>query len=119
MKLHSMVLASLLAFANVGLAHAQSKEPPQLQQYVIERDLPGAGKLSAAELQAIARKSNSVLASMGPGIQWVESFVTADKIYCVYRAQSEDAVRKHAEAGGFPANRISRVNTVIDPTTAH
>ena len=118
MKLRSLALAGLLAFATATFAQSVSKESPQLQQYVIERDLPGAGKLSAAELQAIARKSNSVLASMGPGIQWVESYVTADKIYCVYRAQNEEEIRKHAEAGGFPANRISRINTVIDPTTA-
>jgi hypothetical protein len=118
MKFQSIILAGWLAVATAAFAQAESKDGAQLQEYVIERDLPGAGKLSATELQSIARKSNSVLAGMGPGIQWVESFVTADKIYCVYRAQSEDAIRKHAEAGGFPANRISRVSKVIDPTTA-
>lgn len=86
-------------------------------QYVIERDLPGAGKLSAAELQAISRKSNGVLRKMGAEIEWVQSYVTADKIYCVYRAQSEDAIRRHAASGGFPANKISRVSATIDPTT--
>lgn len=89
-----------------------------MQKYVIERDLPGAGKLSAAELQAIARKSNGVLDTMGPGIQWVESYFTADKIYCVYRAQNEEAIRKHAAAAGFPANRVSRVSSTLDPTSA-
>ena len=89
-----------------------------LNRYVIERDLPGAGKLTPAQLKDVATKSCDVLRSMGPTIQWVESYVTGDKLYCVYRAQSEDAIRKHAEAGGFPANRISRVATVIDPTTA-
>jgi hypothetical protein len=113
-----VVLASLLASAGVAFAQSAPNEEPQLQEYVIERDLPGAGKLTAAELQAIARKSNSVPASMGPAIQWVQSYVTADKMYCVYRAQSEEAIRKHAQAGGFPANRITRVNKVIDPTTA-
>jgi len=114
----SIVLASCLLLASAAFSQGSTKEAPMLEKYVIERDLPGAGKLSATELQAIARKSNGVLATMGPGIQWVESYVTGDKIYCVYRAQSEDAIRKHAEAGGFPANRVSRVTTVIDPTTA-
>jgi hypothetical protein len=107
-----------LLIATAAWAQPASKEGAPLEKYVIERDLPGAGKLSAAELQAIARKSNGVLASMGPNIQWVESYVTGDKIYCVYRADSEEAIRKHAQAGGFPANRISRIATVIDPTTA-
>ncbi|HEX6704071.1 MAG TPA: DUF4242 domain-containing protein [Albitalea sp.] len=118
MKYRSMVLAGCLALVAATVAHSQTKEVPSLQTYVIERDLPGAGKLSAVELQAIARKSNGVLAGMGAGIQWVESYVTADKIYCVYRAQSEEAIRKHADAGGFPANRIARITGVIDPTTA-
>ncbi|HXW63711.1 MAG TPA: DUF4242 domain-containing protein [Burkholderiaceae bacterium] len=119
MKYQSMMLASCFALAAVTMAHAQTKEElASLQTYVIERDLPGAGKLSPAELQGIARKSNGVLAGMGPGIQWVESYVTADKIYCVYRAQSEESIRRHADAGGFPANRIARVTSVIDPTTA-
>jgi len=119
MKHRLMALAFCLAFAAAAHAQSESKDVPSLQKYVIERDLPGAGKLSATELQSIARKSNGVLASMGAGIQWVESYVTADKIYCVYRAQSEEAIRKHAEAGGFPANRIARITSVIDPTTAH
>ncbi|HTP71139.1 MAG TPA: DUF4242 domain-containing protein [Burkholderiaceae bacterium] len=112
-----VTLAAALLLAAGAFAQTAAKDAP-LEQYVIERDLPGAGKLSPADLQAIARKSNSVLATMGPGIQWVESYVTGDKIYCVYRADSEDAIRRHAAAGGFPANRISRVATVIDPTTA-
>ena len=107
-----------LVIAAAACAQPTPKEGAPLEKYVIERDLPGAGKLSTAELQSIARKSNGVLASMGPNIQWVESYVTGDKIYCVYRADSEEAIRKHAQAGGFPANRISRVATVIDPTTA-
>ncbi len=89
-----------------------------MPKFVIERELPGAGKLSAAELQGIAQKSCGVLREMGPVIQWIESFVTDDKIYCVYVAPDEDAVREHAKNGGFPANRVSRVSTVIDPTTA-
>ena len=89
-----------------------------MPKYVIERDIPGAGKLTAHELQGISQKSCGVLQSMGPQIQWVQSFVTDDKVYCVYVAPNEEAVREHARKGGFPANRISRVRTTIDPTTA-
>ena len=89
-----------------------------MPKYVIERDIPGAGKLSPAELQGISQKSCGVLQNMGPQIQWVESFVTADKIYCVYVAPNEAMVREHAKQGGFPANRVSEVKAVISPTTA-
>ena len=89
-----------------------------MPKYVIERDIPGAGNLSAPELKAISQKSCGVLSKLGPSIQWVESFVTADKIYCVYIAPNEAMVREHAAQGGFPANRISEVETIIDPTTA-
>jgi hypothetical protein len=89
-----------------------------MPKYVIEREIPGAGKLSRDELQAIAKKSCNVLEKMGPQIQWLESFVTPDKIYCVYIAPDENAIREHARQGGFPANRISEINTVIDPTTS-
>ena len=89
-----------------------------MPKYVIERDIPGAGKLSAAELQGISQKSCGVLQNMGPQIQWVESFVTPDKIYCVYIAPNEAMVREHAKQGGFPANRVSEVKAVISPTTA-
>jgi len=89
-----------------------------MPKYVIEREIPGAGKLSAAELKAISQKSCGVLGKMGPQIQWLQSYVTGDKIYCVYIAPNEAAVREHATQGGFPANKISRITTVIDPTTA-
>ena len=89
-----------------------------MPKYVIEREIPGAGKLSPAELKAISQKSCGVLTQMGPQIQWVESFVTPDKIYCVYNAPNEAMVREHAAKGGFPANRVSEVKTMIDPTTA-
>ena len=89
-----------------------------MPKYVIEREIPGAGKLSVDELQAISQKSCGVLGKMGPQIQWVHSYVTDDKIYCVYVAQNEEQVREHARQGGFPANRISEVKSVIDPTTA-
>ena len=89
-----------------------------MPKYVIEREIPGAGKLSPDELHAISQKSCGVLGNMGPQIQWVHSYVTDDKIYCVYIAQNEAQVREHARQGGFPANRISEVKSVIDPTTA-
>jgi hypothetical protein len=89
-----------------------------MPKFVIEREIPGAGKLSPQELQAISQKSCSVLKEMGPQIQWVQSYVTDDKIYCVYTAPNEEAVREHAKQGGFPANKVSRVWSVIDPTTA-
>jgi hypothetical protein len=89
-----------------------------MPKYVIEREIADAGKLSAQELAAISQKSCGVLSKMGPQIQWLESYVTDDKVYCVYIAPSEDEVREHAKQGGFPANRISEVRTIIDPTTA-
>ena len=89
-----------------------------MPRFVIEREIAGVGKLPREELQAISQKSCSVLASMGPKIQWVQSFVTDDKIYCVYLAPDEAAVRQHAQKGGFPANSVARVRSVIDPTTA-
>ena len=89
-----------------------------MPKYVIEREIPGAGKLTATELRAISQKSCSVLDEMGPKIQWVHSYVTGDKIYCVYIAPNESTVREHAKRGGFPANSVSEVATIIDPTTS-
>ncbi len=89
-----------------------------MPKYIIERELPGAGNLSPEELTAISQKSCGILRDMGPQIQWVESYVTQDKIYCVYIAPDEAAIREHAAKGGFPADRISEVKTMIDPTTA-
>jgi hypothetical protein len=89
-----------------------------MPKYIIERNIPGAGKLTAAELNAISQKSCSVLQQMGPRIQWVESYVTGDKIYCVYIAPNEETVREHARNGGFPANSIAEVKSRIDPTTS-
>jgi Protein of unknown function (DUF4242) len=89
-----------------------------MPKYVIERELPGAGKLSSQELQSISQTSCGVLRDLGSEIQWVQSFVTDNKIYCVYIARDEEIVRKHAQQGGFPANQISQVRSVIDPTTA-
>jgi hypothetical protein len=89
-----------------------------MPKYVIEREIPGAGNLTSDQLHAISQKSCGVLNTLGPSIQWVQSYVTGDKIYCVYIAPNEDMVRKHATMGGFPANRVSEVKTIIDPTTS-
>lgn len=89
-----------------------------MPKYVIERDLPGAGKLSPDQLRGVSQKSCNVLSKLGPEIQWIHSYVTADKIYCIYRAPNEAMLREHAKLGGFPANKISEVSTVIEPTTA-
>jgi hypothetical protein len=113
--------------------HNRFKTPPRMRgtlctqtepqetmmpKFVIERDIPGAGKLSPADLKTISLKSCGVLSSMGPSVQWVHSYVTADRIYCIYHAADESLVRRHAELGGFPANKISRVTAIIDPATA-
>jgi hypothetical protein len=87
-------------------------------KFVIERDIPGLGNLTDAEIKAISEKSCSVLAEMGPKIQWLHSYVTGDKLYCVYLAPGEEAVREHARRGGFPADRVSAVRRMIDPSTA-
>ncbi len=89
-----------------------------MPKYLIEREIPGAGQLTPAQLQGISQTSCGVLSKMGPQIQWLQSYVTGDKIYCVYIAPNEAAVREHASKGGFPANRVSQVTTMIDPTTA-
>jgi hypothetical protein len=88
-----------------------------MQRFVIERDFPGAGALTPTELQQIARTSNAVIRDLGPGIQWEHSYVTGDKIYCVYLAESEAMIREHARRGGFPCNRVNAVATIIDPLT--
>lgn len=89
-----------------------------MPKFVIEREIPGAGSLTAEQLQGISQTSCGVLREMGPSIQWVESYVTGDKIYCIYNADNEGLVREHAKRGGFPANAVNRVHTRIDPTTA-
>ena len=89
-----------------------------MPQYLVERNLPGAGKLTPEQLKAIAQKSNAILTQLGPKIQWVHSYVTGDQIYCVYRAPSPELIQEHAKKGGFPADRILEIGEVIDPTTA-
>jgi hypothetical protein len=89
-----------------------------MPKFVIERDIPGAGELTPQDLKAISQKSCGVLNSMGPSIQWIHSYVTEDRVYCIYQAPDAATVRRHAELGGFPANQVSEVRTVIDPATA-
>jgi hypothetical protein len=88
-----------------------------MPKFVIERDLPGAGQLTSEELHSISAKSNKVIADLGPDIRWLQSYVTDDRLYCVYVAPDEDIILEHARCGGFPANRVSRVSAVIDPST--
>jgi hypothetical protein len=106
-----------------GTLSSRPGNPKQIEElimpkFVIERDISGAGKMSPADLKSISQKSCGVLSSMGPSVQWVHSYVTDDKIYCIYQAADESLVRRHAELGGFPANKISRVRSMIDPATA-
>lgn len=89
-----------------------------MPKFLIEREIPGAGNLSEAELRAVSQTSCEVLQKMGPQIQWVQSYVTGDKVYCVYIAPNEEMIREHARLGGFPANRVSQIKSMIDPTTS-
>jgi hypothetical protein len=89
-----------------------------MPKYIIEREIPGAGQLSAADLQGVSQKSCAVLRALGPRVQWIQSYVTDDKIYCVYIADDETLIRKHAKRGGFPVNQVSQVKAIIDPATA-
>lgn len=108
--IHRLLITLALAAAATSAAFAQ-------QRFVIEREIPGASKMSAEQLRDASRKSNEVLQSLGPQIQWLQSFVAGDKIYCVYSAPSEALIREHAAKSGFPANRITPVAAVIDPST--
>lgn len=118
----SLLLASLtLIFAGIALAKEEPKPenlPAGMNMYVIEREMPGVGKLSAEELKGAAQKSCTVLRNLGPDITWLHSYVTGDKLYCVYLAPNEEMVREHAKEGGFPANAVHRVSTIIGPQTA-
>jgi hypothetical protein len=89
-----------------------------MPKFVIEREMPGAGKLTPEQLQTISQKSCNIVREMGPGIQWVQSFVTDDKVYCIYIAPDEAMIRHHAQMGGFPASRVAQVRMMVDPTTA-
>ena len=98
--------------------NSKTKNAPVMKTYLIQRDIPDAGKLTAAELKGISQTSCSVLKDMGPKIEWIHSYVTGNQIYCVYKAESEDLIREHARKGGFPANSITEVSSIISPATA-
>lgn len=117
------LLITALSFLLAGTALAKEQPKPEAlpagqHMYVIEREMPGLGKMSPEELKGAAQKSCSVLRNLGPQITWLHSYVTADKLYCVYLAPNEELVREHAKQGGFPANAVSEVKTIIDPATA-
>lgn len=108
----------ILTLALAAAATAAQAQAPAMQRYLIEREMPGASKMTAEELRGGAAKSNAVLRELGPDIQWVQSYVAGDRLYCVYQAPSEALIREHAAKSGFPAHRITPIATVIDPTTA-
>jgi len=121
---HILVLAILLlaGFTSVAQTSASTSsetiKTKPMKTYLIERDIPGAGKLTPEQLKAISQKSCSVLKEMGPEIEWIQSYVTGDKIFCVYKAENEELIREHAKKGGFPANKITEITTGISPATA-
>lgn len=121
MRRNTIVLTALLLALSGATAQTEKTSKPEgaMQRYIIERDIPGAGKLTLDDHRGGAAKSNRVLREMGPDIQWVHSYVAGDKIYCIYNATSEALVREHAARSGFPANKITPVSMVVDPTTAN
>jgi uncharacterized FlgJ-related protein len=123
---NSILLLTIVLFAGITAKaqttaannNSSTSNSTKMKTYLIERDIPNAGKLTPEQLKAISRKSCSVLKNMGPQIQWIQSYVTGDKIFCVYKAENEDLIREHAKEGGFPANVITEVATTISPATA-
>ena len=115
-----VLFTSVTAMAQSTTVKDTSSKPnsAKMKTYLIERDIPNAGKLTPEQLKAISQKSCSVLQNMGPQIQWLQSYVTGDKIFCVYKAENEDLIREHAKQGGFPANVITEIATTISPATA-
>jgi len=101
-----------------GASNSQTSNSTEMKTYLIERDIPNAGKLTPEQLKSISQTSCNVLKEMGPKIQWIQSYVTGDKIYCVYKAENEELIREHAKKGGFPANYIMEISSVISPATA-
>jgi len=112
------LFTGMMAKAQTTTAKDSSSNSTTMKTYLIERDIPNAGKLTPAQLKAISQKSCAVLQHMGPQIQWIQSYVTGDKIFCVYKAENEDLIREHAKEGGFPANVITEIATTISPATA-
>jgi len=120
-----LIIAILLLTAYFAMAqktasgNSTTKNEPVMKTYLIERDLPGAGKFTPEELKAISQTSCGVLKEMGPKIQWIHSYVTGDKIYCIYKAQNEDLIREHGKKGGFPVTNITEISSTISPATAN
>ena len=104
---------------NTTAQHSKTKKTTEMKTYVIEREIPDAGKLTPEQLKGISQASCTVLKEMGPKIEWVHSYVTGNKIFCIYRAENEDLIREHAKKGGFPANSITQVASIISPATAN
>lgn len=115
-RIQSSACALVLVLGTTVGAYAQTQKAPQ--RFLIERDIPGASKMSPSDLQGAAAKSNAVLRAMGPDIQWIQTYVAGDRMYCIYQASSEALIREHATKAGFPANRVTAISTVVDPTTA-
>ena len=119
-----LIFAIMLFMASASIAQTttasnnSTTKTPTMKTYLIERDIPGAGKLTPEQLKSISQKSCSVLKEMGPQIEWIQSYVTGDKIFCVYKAENEELIREHAKKGGFPANKITEISTQISPATA-
>ncbi len=114
-----MLLAGFTSVAQTAASNSSGTiKTKQMKTYLIERDIPGAGKFTSEQLKAISQKSCGVLKEMGPEIEWIQSYVTGDKIFCVYKAENEELIREHAKKGGFPANKITEVVTGISPATA-
>ncbi|MDR3695314.1 DUF4242 domain-containing protein [Mucilaginibacter sp.] len=114
-----VLFSSMIAKAQTSVKDSSNKSTTTtMKTYLIERDIPNAGKLTPEQLKSISQKSCSVLQHMGPQIQWIQSYVTGDKIFCVYKAENEDLIREHAKEGGFPANVITEISTTISPATA-
>jgi len=115
-----LFLTTIAAMSQTGATtnHSQTTNQPVMKTYLIEREIPNAGKLTQEELKSISQTSCSVLKEMGPKIQWIQSYVTGNKIYCIYKAENADLIREHAKKGGFPANNIVEIANVISPATA-
>jgi len=113
-----LFMASASIAQTTTASNNSTTKTPTMKTYLIERDIPGAGKLTPEQLKSISQKSCSVLKEMGPQIEWIQSYVTGDKIFCVYKAENEELIREHAKKGGFPANVITEVGTEISPATA-
>ncbi|MEO8763264.1 MAG: DUF4242 domain-containing protein [Ginsengibacter sp.] len=112
-----MAFGSYVSMAQTSTANTSAKST-KMKTYLIERDIPGAGKLTPEQLKGISQKSFGILKEMGPQIEWIQSYVTDDKVFCIYKAESEELIREHAKKGGFPANKITEVSSGISPATA-